>query len=207
MRKNKWKGKLIVIEGLDAAGKTTAIKKVAGKFTDKGVRYLKGVCRDNALGYMAKYFATTWLFSLELLWTTWFPLRRNLKKGKHVLADKYCFSIFSHVPETNTAFNRAIIKLLKPLMIQPDMVIYFHLSSDERIRRLKKQPYNKFHQRLIDNPGLIAAREQANIALCRRSGEKFTLLDLTGFSPELTAKSLETRVEFFLSKEGAFYER
>jgi len=63
--KNKL-GKLIVFEGLDCSGKTTAINNLL-KQNNKNFIYNKGIGTKTRLGKICGRFPCTLLFSIELL--------------------------------------------------------------------------------------------------------------------------------------------
>lgn len=181
MIKNKWRGKFILVEGMDGAGKTTILKAVLPLLQKNyPVVYLKGMGRDTFFGRIAKRFAKTIFFLLELAYVTFFELRSALKRGQVVLMDKYFFFVESHIPETDTKLNRFLLRCFKPLMIKPDKIIYFTVSPEERTRRLKSLPWSRHHQRLIDNPGWSMRRELAYIQAIRKSGAPVIYLGNTG---------------------------
>lgn len=171
MRKNKYKGRLILLAGLDGSGKTTAAKSLVKQLGYQyHLVYCKGVGSDTILGKLAKRFAKTTLFLLEVLCATIFPIRSALKNDKTVILDKYFFVVASHIPEVETGLNRLMISLFRPVMIRPDLIVYFKVSFDERARRLKNGPYNKFHQRIIDNREWAIEREGSYIKLLEQAG-------------------------------------
>jgi thymidylate kinase len=207
MRTNKYWGKFIAIEGIDGAGKTTAIKRALPHLgAERDVVYLKGIGSDNPLGKLAKRFGATFLFLVELLYVTYFPLRRAMKRGQVVLMDKYFFFTASHVPDVDTVLNRFLLWACGPLMMRPDIVIYFVVERKERIRRLKFGPYNRYHQRLIDNPDWILERETAYIGMIENTGGiELAFLNNTRLDETESALVFQTVVELFL-KRGPRHE-
>jgi thymidylate kinase len=200
MRNKNGFGTLILFEGLDGGGKTTAARKIAEdlKFT-----YIKGLGGDNFFGRIAKKYAKTFLFLLEIIYVTYFPVRKALKMGGNVLLDKYFFAAASHIPDVNTPLNQFLIKLCQKFIIRPDFVIYFQVSPEERIRRLKMGSYNKFHKILVDNPQWMIKRERTYADLVRYSHLFFHFFDNTKKTAEQTVEDVEKLIKSFLEmKEG-----
>lgn len=199
---NKWNGFFIDVEGMDGSGKTTAIKEALRQM-DKSyaMEYYKGIMRDNVLGKIVRKIAKTPLFLIELLFTTYFPLRQAMQKGKNVITDKYYFCVASHVPEVKTLTSRIFLKLLEPFMVKPDLIIYFSVSLEERIRRLKAEPYNKFHQRLIDNPEWIVERDEYYVEILKKYARgSLVFVDTTDLNPNEAAQKVKSIIENFLRK-------
>ncbi|MBU1179610.1 hypothetical protein KJ885_01565 [Patescibacteria group bacterium] len=203
MRKNETKGRFILVAGLDGAGKTTAMKGALPELQKNcDIVYLKGIGSDNLLGRLAKRFGISFLFLAELLYMTYFPLRKALKQGKVVLMDKYFFFTASHIPDVDTRFNRFLLRICGPLMTKPDTVVYFLLERNERIKRLKAGPYSKYHQRLIDNPDWILEREIAYTAIVRASGAKIIFSDNTGLNITQSVSVFKNIILYFLKGEA-----
>lgn len=163
--------------------------------------YLKGLGRDDFFGKIVKRYAKTFLFLLEVLCITYFPLKRLIRSGQNVLVDKYFFAAASHIPNVETPFNKFAVKLCEKFILRPDLIIYFWVSPEERIRRLKNGPYNKFHQMLITDPSWMIAREKAYANIVKSSGINFVVLDTTSLNDTETAKTLQKIIVNFLEKE------
>jgi len=176
----------IVCEGLDGAGKTTAIQH-AMKNLD-GVVYNKGL-NGTWLGKLGKRIPITLLFLVDLVYQTYFAIKPSLKQGKTVIQDRYDLSVLSH-PDTDKWYNRLCAALLRPFLLKPDVLVYFTVSQDERIKRLRKGPYNFYHRLLVENPDLISEREKQYQKLydCF-DGPKLTI-DTTGKTIEQSVNEL-----------------
>jgi thymidylate kinase len=192
MIRNKHKGILIDVEGLDGAGKTTAIKKALKKLNSEKFIYIKGVGSDILWGRIAKRYAKTIFFLFELLSVTNRQIRPELKKGKIVITDKYFFNVASHVPEVKNIWNKALIIFFKWFMIKPDLIIYFSVSLHERINRLKNGPPNKFHNLLILNPHSIIEREKEYRIIIEKFEKKVVFIDTSGLSIDEATEKLES---------------
>ena len=72
-------GKLIVCEGLDCSGKTTAIEEVIN--SNPEYVYSKGIGSNSRFGKIARKFPSTWMFLSELVYNTYVHIIPNLKKN------------------------------------------------------------------------------------------------------------------------------
>jgi len=204
MRPNKHKGIFILVEGLDGAGKTTALKKFlnGGNQTSVPFSYLKGAATKTFLHGLARRHPHTALFLTELVWTTFQPLRQALRRGENVIMDKYFYFIASHVPDVNRPLNALLIKLAEPLMLQPDLIIYFSVDLAERLARLKAGEANPHHETLVNDPSLADYREKTYHYMVKHSGAKLVELDTTGLSVEQVVERLNEVVHNFLHQHA-----
>lgn len=186
------KRKFILCEGLDAAGKTTVIKEALKKLDEKYV-YNKGLTSDTIMGKIAPKIPSTLTFLIELVYNTKKVIEPHLERDKIVLQDRYDISVLSHVPKAERCYNKAVGKLFRRFLLKPDMLIYFTVSKDERIRRLKNQEYKKHHYDLIKNPLLIELREKKYLEFYKDfEGIKYKI--------DTTKKNLAMIVDEFVSK-------
>ena len=204
MRKNKHKGIFILVEGLDGAGKTTALKKFLNDGNGNSVTftYLKGAATKTFLNGFARRHPHTALFLAELLWTTFGPLRQKLARGENVIMDKYFYFIASHVPDVQWPPNAQLIKLAEPFMIQPDLIVYFSVKLNERLARLKAGEPNPHHEALINSPALTVYRENVYRYLVLHSNAKVIELDTTGLSVDQVVQKLNKIIHGFLRQRA-----
>ena len=151
------KGKLIVCEGLDCSGKTTAIEQIIN--SNPRYVYSKGIGADSRFGRMARRFPSTFIFLSELVYNLYGNTIPNLRKGNIVLQDRYDISVTSFVPNTNRRYNKLLIAIIKPFIPKPDAVVYFNLPLEERIKRLREKG-KKYEMLLAENPEMITTRER-----------------------------------------------
>ena len=204
MRLNKFKGVFILVEGLDGAGKTTALKKFLTKKNNTGAAftYMKGAATKTFLQGFARRHPHTALFLTELLWITFGRLHQALAGGNNVIMDKYFFFIASHVPDVNRPLNSLLISLLRPLMLKPDLIIYFTVSREERLARLRQGKPNPHHDRLIEKPSMIDERERVYRWLTEQSDCETIILDTTGLSVDQMAEKLNRIIKNFLPRHA-----
>lgn len=151
-------GKLIVCEGLDCTGKTTAINKILEQKNEQFV-YSKGIGSNTFIGKISRKFPSTFLFFIELIYHLTTKIEPSLKQGKIILQDRYNLSITSYVPLTNKWYNQLVIKTFKRFILKPDAIVYFYLPVEEHIKRLK-QKGAKYELMLANNPNLIIQRKK-----------------------------------------------
>jgi len=151
------RGKLIVCEGLDCSGKTTAIEEIIN-YNPEYI-YSKGIGANSFFGRTARRFPSTFIFISELIYNTYTHIIPNIRGNKIVLQDRYSVSVTSFVPNTNRWYNQLLINTAKLLIPKPDAIVYFHLPLEERIKRLR-QKGKKYELILAENPHIITLRER-----------------------------------------------
>ena len=223
MRKNKHKGIFILVEGLDGAGKTTALKKFLkdGNGNSVTFTYLKGAATKTFLNGLARRHPHTALFLVELLWTTFGPLRQKLARGENVIMDKYFYFIASHVPDPSPlasireSFGQAQKELIVLALRQTKRCLERHFNCflqllrfnfsvklNERLARLKAGEPNPHHEALINSPALTVYRENVYRYLVLHSNAKVIELDTTGLSVDQVVQKLNKIIHGFLRQRA-----
>lgn len=188
------KGLFIVCEGLDGAGKTTTIREAMKKL-DNGFVYSKGLKSDTIMGKIAPKIPSTFTFLLELIYNTHKKIKPALIGKKIILQDRYSLSVLSFVPNVSLFHNRLLIKALQRFLLEPDLLVYFQVEKNERIRRLKGTDSNKHHLSLINNPSLIDLREKAYYQLYESFKGNKHKIDTTGRSKSDVADEFISKIE------------
>jgi thymidylate kinase len=146
-------GRLIIFEGINAAGKTTLIKTVLESRPEW--LYVKGLGDPKtAWGRFARRYPSTLTMLLELLISNYTVVRPALKAGKSVLHDRY----FSSVMVFHTAsrwHNRLLGKIFRSFLQKPDLIFLIDVSTEESLRRMKQVAINPFHDLYLSHPDLI----------------------------------------------------
>jgi len=186
------KGKFIVCEGLDCAGKTTTIKKAMECLED--TVYLKGLGSNTRVGQYAKRHPSTLNFLIELLYVTYKRIIPALRFGKTVIQDRYDISIITY-PDATKWYNKLIIKLIKPLLKEPDLLVYFTVSEDVRRERLIASSYNKYHSLLLEKDNLNC-REKLYDDYINQYENRKCFIDTTHSSIENSMKLLINNISF-----------
>ena len=144
LRPGSYKGKLIVVEGIDGSGKSTQIDllykwlSTQGKsvyFTEWNSSVL--VKSTTRLGKQEKMFTPT---TFSLLQATDFSDRWEnymlpmLRAGVIVLADRYAFTAFAR--DVARGVDREWVRSLYSFATQPDLAFYFQVPLDTAVERI-----------------------------------------------------------------------
>ena len=146
------KGRFIVIEGIDGAGKTTQIELLANKLRKEGrtvcvtaeptASVSGGLLRD-ALGGIANRSACEMaaLFVLDRIFHNVNPSGINamIEKGVDVICDRYYYSSLAYQgSQTDFEWVKAM-NLNCPEIRIPDLCIFLDLAPEESLRRISKE--------------------------------------------------------------------
>lgn len=144
LRKNGYKGKLIVVEGIDGSGKSTQIdllhkwlqsQRNVVYFTEWNSSSL--VKSTTKLAKQERMFTPT---TFSLLQATDFADRWEnyilpmLKAGAIVLADRYAFTAFAR--DVARGVDPRWVRNLYSFAIQPDLAFYFRVPLDIAVERI-----------------------------------------------------------------------
>ncbi|MFA5188351.1 MAG: hypothetical protein WC460_03245 [Patescibacteria group bacterium] len=147
------RGKLIIFEGINAAGKTSLIRLILKLQPDW--LYCKGQGDKNtSWGRFARRHPSSPLLLMELLITNLLIVRPALKTGKIVLHDRYFFSIMAFYTAQKW-YNRLLGKIFLKLLVFPDQIFLVDVNTEEALRRLRNEEPNQFHQLYLANPQMI----------------------------------------------------
>ncbi len=202
-KKRKNNGILIVFEGGDCTGKTTCANGLFEALKTKyEVYYSKGIGSKMLLGRLARKYPSTFLFCLELAFVTLFKIEPNLKRGKIILQDRYNQTIASHVPSIDKKINQLLIKAFNPIFKKPDLIVYFTVSPEQQIARLKKtMESNKYHKALVENPELIRLREEKYRELLSTHQNRLIHMDTSNTDVKKEVSCLAALINNFTEKK------
>lgn len=144
LKPGDYKGKLIVVEGIDGSGKSTQIDLLYKWLNAQGksVYFSEWNSSDlvkstTKLAKQEKWFTPT---TFSLLQATDFADRWEnhilpmLKAGVIVLADRYAFTAFAR--DVARGVDPAWVRNLYSFANQPDLAIYFHVPLDAAVERI-----------------------------------------------------------------------
>ncbi len=144
LRPGSYKGKLIVVEGIDGSGKSTQIDLLYKWLSSQGksVYFTQWNSSDlvkstTRLGKQEKMFTPT---TFSLLQATDFSDRWEnymlpmLRAGAIVLADRYAFTAFAR--DVARGVDREWVRNLYSFATQPDLAFYFQVPLDIAVERI-----------------------------------------------------------------------
>jgi dTMP kinase len=187
------KGKFIVCEGLDCSGKTSNIISAFEYLSNSNLLYGKALKTNNPLGKLAKKFPSTLTLLMEIDYLNKSFVKPNLDKGMSILQDRWYYSVLSHNPVNKN--DLVLSRNFVPYLQEPDMLIYFTVSLDERLKRLEKSPHERDHKILLENPDIIVEREKRFMKYFDEFQGNKIIFDTTHYSREENAKKLYKIIE------------
>lgn len=144
LKPGDYKGKLIVVEGIDGSGKSTQIDLLYKWLQAQGKSVYFSEWNSSALvksttklAKQEKIFTPT---SFSLLQATDFADRWEnyilpmLKAGVIVLADRFAFTAFAR--DVARGVDPQWVRNLYSFALQPDLVFYFHIPLDIAVDRI-----------------------------------------------------------------------
>lgn len=159
LTKGNYKGKLVVVEGIDGSGKSTQIDLLYKWLLNQGrsVYFTEWnssslVKSTTKLGKKEKVFTPT---TFSLLQATDFADRWQnymlpaLKAGAIVLADRYAFTAFAR--DVSRGVDPQWVRNLYSFAFQPDIVFYFTVPLDIAVERITSARANlKYYEAGMD---------------------------------------------------------
>jgi dTMP kinase len=141
---NRYKGKLIVVEGIDGSGKSTQISLLSHWLRSQGVAVAFSEWNSSPLvrettrrGKKKEMFTPT---TFSLIHATDFADRTEryilplLKSGAIVCADRYAYTAFAR--DVARGVGRRWVRNLYSFAIRPSLSFYFRVSLDVAIGRI-----------------------------------------------------------------------
>ncbi|MDP3052903.1 MAG: dTMP kinase [bacterium] len=152
MRKNPYKGKFIVFEGLDGSGKSVQME-LLDRFLKKGgfdVVLTKEPTMDSRAGKTIRLVLERKkkispkklqaLYSQDRKAHLTGLIMPNLKKGKVVISDRYCFSSFAY---GSMGVPLSYLLKINDKFLLPDLVYFINTNPETCISRIEKRGKKK----------------------------------------------------------------
>lgn len=201
MDNNAKRGRFIVFEGIDGAGKTTQIERLAARLRAEGRRVLVtaeptvsvsgGLLRD-ALGGLQKRTACEMaaMFVLDRIFHNVSPggIEETLAAGHDVISDRYYYSSMAYQgSQTDAAWVRDM-NLNCPEIRRPDLCIFLDLSPEESLARIAKE---RTKTEIYEKKEILESVRRRFLEVFETTDDKVAVIDTTGCSIEEVAAKVD----------------
>lgn len=202
---NDNKGRFIVFEGIDGAGKTTQIERLAAKLRAEGrkvtvtaeptVSVSGGLLRD-ALGGLQKRTACEMaaMFVLDRVFHNVNPdgIQAMIEAGYDVISDRYYYSSMAYQgSQTDFAWVRDM-NLNCPEIRRPDLCIFLDLSPEESMARIGR---DRAHTEIYEKKEILEAVRSQFLHVFEELDDNVAIIDTTGHSIDEVAEMVSAAVE------------
>lgn len=199
LRKNPYKGKLIAIEGIDGAGKTTQAKELVKRLNKAGYNasYSKEPTED-VIGQFIREkilsgkldmspLALQYLFNADRAMHME-KIEKLLERGMVIVMDRYFWSSVAYgmkdIKRPKEWFYTAFSMLsFYHQFIVPDATYFLKISKATAVARMNK---SKKHGEVYDNEESLKSIEKNYDKLLKEFPENFTIIDAEKDATEIT---------------------
>lgn len=204
-KRNSFPGKFIVLEGIEASGKTTQVAKLLEAFPDAILAKnptdgeIGKFIREEVLGgrtdippvaYQYLFSADREIFQQQLI--------ELLKDGKTVICDRYFWSSVAYGAldkedldienlEEVSLVSLSILSMYHQFLI-PDITIYLDVSLEESLKRLKG---SEKHTEIYDNHQTNIKVKKGYEWLLKKFPEEITVVEANGSIDEIHKNVVE----------------
>jgi dTMP kinase len=194
-KRNNLPGKFIVLEGIEASGKTTQVKEL-GKRLPKAV-ITKNPTDDNEIGVFIRNKVLAGKSNLppvayQYLFAADRAIQQQavidlLKKGKTVISDRYLWSSVAYGIADRQDFDYknweevtlvaySALSMYHQFLL-PDLTIYLDISLEESLKRIKG---SSKHTEIYDNHKMNVKIQKGYRWLIEKFPKEFTIVDGDG---------------------------
>lgn len=194
-KKNIYPGKFVVLEGIEASGKTTQVKRLAKILANKGKIFITKNPTDNEIGtYIRKEILSgnkthippvsyQYLFAADRVIQQQ-ELIDHLKKGDTVICDRYFWSSVAYgiADREGTDYENweevsmtalSILSMYHQFIL-PDLSIYLDVSLEESLRRISGSVK---HTEIYDNHQMNVKIKKGYDWLLKNFGSEISKVD------------------------------
>lgn len=202
---NDNKGRFIVFEGIDGAGKTTQIERLAAKLRGEGrkvtvtaeptVSVSGGLLRD-ALGGLQKRTACEMaaMFVLDRVFHNVSPdgICAMIDAGYDVICDRYYYSSMAYQGSQTDFKWVKDMNLGCPEIRRPDLCVFLDLSPEESLARIGR---DRTHTEIYEKKEILEAVRRQFFRVFEELDDRVTVIDTTGRSIDQVAMLVSAAVE------------
>ena len=199
------KGRFIVFEGIDGAGKTTQIERLAVRLRAEGRKVAVtaeptasvsgGLLRD-ALAGIHKRTACEMaaLFVLDRIFHNVGPngIEAMLAEGYDVICDRYYYSSMAYQGSQTDADWVRDMNLNCPEIRRPDLCVFLDLSPEESMRRIAK---DRTSTEIYEKKEILEAVRTRFFGVFQELNDRVEIIDTTGLSIDDVAERVAAAVE------------
>ena len=169
------RGRLVVVEGLDFAGKTTAGRLALEELSARGEPAIYNTAKERRLRRVSKQLAVRRgvptivpdiLFLVAVLYDT-ARIARRLRRGVTVVQDRYYSSyVWNHLAIPRSARRLSTLplyRLLRPLFLEPDVVLYCRCSP--RVLRERYKVQRRSAPTALSPNDLVVFAQESHLAI------------------------------------------
>lgn len=199
------RGRFIVFEGIDGAGKTTQIERLAARLRAEGCRVAVtaeptasvsgGLLRD-ALGGIQKRTACEMaaLFVLDRIFHNVNPggIESLLSQGYDVICDRYYYSSMAYQGSQTDAHWVRDMNLGCPEIRRPDLCVFLDLSPEESLRRIAR---DRTTTEIYEKKEILEAVRKRFFEVFETLEDNIAVIDTTGCSIDEVADKVAAVVD------------
>ena len=199
------RGRFIVFEGIDGAGKTTQIERLAARLRAEGCRVAVtaeptasvsgGLLRD-ALGGIQKRTACEMaaLFVLDRIFHKVNPggIESLLSQGYDVICDRYYYSSMAYQGSQTDAHWVRDMNLGCPEIRRPDLCVFLDLSPEESLRRIAR---DRTTTEIYEKKEILEAVRKRFFEVFETLEDNIAVIDTTGCSIDEVADKVAAVVD------------
>ncbi len=205
MENSQKKGRFIVFEGIDGAGKTTQIERLAEALRAAGRRVTVtaeptdsvtgGLLRD-ALGGLHRRTDCEMaaLFLADRVFHNVAPdgIRALRDQGYDVICDRYYYSSMAYQGSRTDSRWVRDINLGCPEIARPDLCLFLDLDPEESLRRIQK---NRTSTEIYEKKDILEGVRKAFFDVFASVDDTVAVIDTTGLSIDQVAAKVFAEVE------------
>src|SRR3989344_9700225 len=201
-KRNKEKGRLIVIEGIDGAGKTTQANQIYKEFSKNNKAYLTKNPTDGDIGLLVRRvlsgeikippIALQFLFSADRQ-VQQIDIINRLKNGEVIIMDRYFWSSIVYGISDLSGYNfdesgdlllvtQGILSMYHQFLI-PNLSIFLEIPIEVAIDRINKKNKKK---EIYENEEKLNKIHKGYKWLIEKFENEFTIIDGTKSEKEIT---------------------
>ncbi len=206
-KRNKEKGLLIAIEGIDGAGKTTQARLVSEELSKNNTVHLTKNPTDGLIGKLIREVlagkinipssSIQYLFSADRQ-VHQVEILKELKDGKVIITDRYFWSavVYGIVDREDLDFDQAgnlllvsqgILSMYHKFIV-PDLTIFLDIPMEVALERINGK---KIAKEIYENEEKLKKIEKGYKWLINKFPNEFTIVDGTKSEKEITQEIIQ----------------